>query len=114
VYQHDALPAHIAIEGTLNSIAAALAPYPVADCRLGDLATEENIFCLAEPSGLGAPYFRNDLGLQFSKPVDHLTQTQIASLLLEAIVFRVVRIVEDFHRGAAIKGVYCRAACLNW
>ena len=55
---------------------------------------------------MGAPYFRNDLGLQFSAAVGHLTQTQIACLLLEAIIFRVARIVEDFHRDAALKRVY--------
>lgn len=105
VYQDDALRAHIAIEGTLNSIAAALAPYPVADCTVAEMAPND-IFCLAEPSGLGAPYFCNDLGLQFSASVDHLTQKQIACLLLEAIIFRVVRILEDFHRDAAINRVY--------
>ena len=105
VFKDNTLRAHIAIEGTLNSIAAALAPYPVTDCNADDMAAED-IFCIAEPSGLGAPYFRNDLGLQFSRPVDHLTRSQIACLLLEAIIFRVVRIVEDFHRGAAIKRVY--------
>jgi len=105
VYRDSVRPAHISIEGTLNSIAAALAPYPVADCRPGDMATED-IFCVAEPSGIGAPYFRNDLGVQFSGPVDHLTQSQIGCLLLEAIVFRVVRILEDFQRMAAIKRIY--------
>ena len=106
VYQDAASRALVAIEGTLNSIAAALAPYPVRDCKIQDLAAEEDIFCLAEPSGLGAPYFRNDLGIQFSKPVAHLTQKQIACLLLEAIIFRVVRIVEEFHRSAPVKRVY--------
>lgn len=105
VYQDNDLKVHIAIEGTLNSIAAALAPYPVSDCRVEELAAAD-IFCLAEPSGLGAPYFRSDLGLQFSESVAHLAQNQIACLLLEAIIFRVVRIVEDFHRGAAIRHVY--------
>jgi len=105
VYQDRAQRAHMAIEGTLNSIAAALAPYPVFDCTEADMAAND-IFFLAEPSGLGAPYFRNDLGLQFSRPVDHLTQKQIACLLLEAIIFRVARILEDFHRDAAIKRVY--------
>jgi glycerol kinase len=105
VYQDDALPAHIAIEGTLNSIAAALAPYPVADCRAEDLATND-IFCVAEPSGIGAPYFRKDLGVQFSASVAPLSQKEIACLLLEAIIFRVVHILEDFHRNSAIKRVY--------
>lgn len=106
VYQDKSHPARIAIEGTLNSIAVGLAPYPVADYRPEDLAQDKDIFALAEPSGLGAPFFRSDIGLQFSDPVEQLTQNQIGCLLLEAIVFRVVRILEDFNRGGVIKRVY--------
>ena len=106
VYQESAHPAHIAIEGTINSIAAALAPYPVSECSIEDLAVHADVFCIAEPSGLGAPYFRQDIGLQFSASITQLTQKQIASLLLEAIIFRVARIVEDFHHDDPIKQVY--------
>lgn len=105
VYQDSAQDAHVAIEGTLNSIAAALAPYPVGECRIEDLMVGD-VFCLAEPSGLGAPYFRNDIGIRFSQPVGHLPQQRIAALLLEAVVFRVARILEDFHRESAIERVY--------
>ena len=105
VYQDSLLHAHIASEGTLNSLAAALAPYPVGECRIEDLVAED-IYCLAEPSGLGAPYFRNDLGIYFSRSTEHLTPRQIACLLLEGIVFRVTRILEDFHCSSAIERVY--------
>ena len=105
VYQDHAQHAHFAIEGTLNSIAAALAPYPVGDCTIEDLAVDD-IFCVAEPSGLGAPYFRGDIGIRFSQPVENLSQRRIASLLLEAIIFRVARILEEFHRECAIERVY--------
>lgn len=105
VYQDSARHAHLAIEGTLNSIATALAPYPVGECRSEDFAADD-IFCLAEPSGLGAPYFRNDLGVRFSRPVEHMTQQRIAALLQEGIIFRVARILEDFHRDSAIERVY--------
>ncbi len=105
VYQDSMRHAHFAIEGTLNSVAAALAPYPVGECRIEDLFSGD-IFCLAEPSGIGAPYFRNDLGLRFSQPIEHLTPHQIACLLLEGIIFRVARILEDFHRISAIERVY--------
>lgn len=104
VYQDKNLTAHIAVEGTLNSLALALAPYPINDCRLTDLAASD-IFCLAEPSGLGAPYFRADIGLCFSDSVEHLTPQQIAALLLEAIIFRVARILEEFHRATPIQQV---------
>ncbi len=105
VYQDKKLHAHIALEGTLNSIAAALAPYPANECRVEDLATED-IFCLAEPSGLGAPYFRNDLGICFSRSVDHLSPRQIAGLLLEAIIFRVAKILDDFQHETALERIY--------
>jgi len=105
IYQDSHLNTHIASEGTLNSLAAALAPYPVGECRIEELATHD-IFCLAEPSGLGAPYFRNDLGIHFSRSTEHLSSRQIACLLLEGIIFRVARILEDFHYASAIKRVY--------
>lgn len=94
-----------AMEGTLNSIAAALAPYPVNDCHHENLA-ENDIFCLAEPSGLGAPYFRAERGIYFSQSTTHLTTRQITALLLEAIIFRVSRILEEFHRQSPIRHVY--------
>ena len=105
VYQDNTKKTHIAIEGTLNSIAAALAPYPVAKCTVDEMALND-IFCVAEPSGIGAPYFRKDIGLQFSLSVGHLSKKEIACLMLEAIIFRVVRIVEEFNHSTPIKHVY--------
>ena len=93
-------------EGILGAIVyIALAHYPVEECRAENLAIDD-VYCLAEPSGLGAPYFRNDFGIVFSQPVAHLPPQRIAALLLEAIIFRVVRILEDFHREAALESVY--------
>jgi glycerol kinase len=112
LYQDSALRTHVAIEGTLNSIAAALAPYPVGECSIDGLATSE-IFCLAEPSGLGAPYFCNDFGIHFSKSVVCQSPNQIAILLLEGIIFRVARILEDFHRVSAIEQVYLSGGLSN-
>jgi len=105
VWQNSSGQAHFAGEGTLNSIAPVLAPYAVDACRAEDLARDD-IFCLAEPSGLGAPYFRGDLGLSFSAPVEHLSAQRITALLLEGIIFRVARILEDLHREFGIKRVY--------
>ena len=105
VWQDESRQVHLAGEGTLNSIAAALAPYPVGECRVEELAGDD-IFCLAEPSGLGAPYFRSDLGLIFSEPVEHLPPQRIALLLQEGIIFRVARILEDFQREFGIERVY--------
>jgi glycerol kinase len=105
IYQDRARQTHFAYEGTLNSIAAALAPYPVGECTIEELG-EGEIYCLAEPSGLGAPYFRGDIGLTFSQPVEQLSQRRVAALLLEAVIFRVARILEEFHRDASLERAY--------
>ena len=105
VYQNENQQVQFAVEGTLNSIAAALAPYPVKDCRIENLA-DNDIFCLAEPSGLGAPYFRQDWGIYFSQSVSALTTQQITVLMLEAIIFRIARILEDFHHCSPLTQVY--------
>lgn len=105
VYVDNNSYSHLANEGTLNSISAALAPYSADQCNVNDLAAN-NIYCLAEPSGIGAPYFRNDLGVCFSQSIDHLNGKQIVALLLEAIIFRVARILEEFHRVTPITQVY--------
>ena len=105
VYQNEHQPAQFAVEGTLNSIAAALAPYPVRACCIEDLASND-IYCLAEPSGLGAPYFRKDRGVYFSQSVSDLTTQQITALMLEAIIFRIARILEDFHHHSRLTQVF--------
>lgn len=106
VYQDSDKELYMAVEGTLNSITVALKSYPYADCKVVDLAEIKDIYCLAEPSGIGAPFFRADIGLKFSQATDHLTQKQVAVLLLEAIIFRIALILEDFQREAEISRVY--------
>lgn len=101
-----------ACEGTLNSIGAALAPYPVADCRIEMLAGDD-IFCIAEPSGIGAPYFRKDFGLMFSAPTDELPRLRVAALLVEGVAFRVARILEDMQREFGIERLYLSGGLSN-
>ncbi len=112
VWQDKERLAHFASEGTLNSIASALARYPVDACRVDDLARDD-IFCLAEPSGLGAPYFRNDLGLTFSVPIAGLSSQRVAALLLEGIIFRVARMLEEMHAEFGITRVYLSGGLSN-
>lgn len=112
VWQDERQRTYMACEGTLNSIAAALAPYPAAESRVEDLGSD-NIYCLAEPSGLGAPYFRGDLGITFSESVAHLSPQRIALLLQEGIIFRVARIMEDMRIEFGIERVYLSGGLSN-
>lgn len=112
LWQDATRQVYMACEGTLNSIGAALSSYPVAECRVDELGSDD-IFCLAEPSGLGAPYFRSDWGITFSTSVDQLPSQHIARLLLEGIIFRVARILEDFQREFSIERVYLSGGLSN-
>jgi glycerol kinase len=105
VYQNADKCIYRAVEGSLNSISAALKSYPFESCKIEHLAAIGDIYCIAEPSGIGAPYFRQDIGLEFSKATDELTKQQIACLLLEGIIFRVVLILEEFNQQAEIHKV---------
>lgn len=112
VWQNERRKVYAASEGTLNSIAAALASYPADGCRVEELASDD-IYCLAEPSGLGAPYFRSDFGIMFSKPVDHLPAQRIALLLQEGIIFHVAKILEDFRNEFGIERAYLSGGLSN-
>ncbi|HEX5364697.1 MAG TPA: FGGY family carbohydrate kinase [Gallionella sp.] len=112
VWQGGDMQAHFACEGTLNSIASVLAPYDVASCDADDLA-RDRIFCLAEPSGLGAPYFCKDIGLTFSSPIEGLPSQRVAVLLLEGIIFRVARMLEEMRRECAVGRVYLSGGLSN-
>jgi glycerol kinase len=103
---------HMACEGTLNSIAAAFGAYPVENCS-PDVLASDGIYCVAEPSGLGAPYFRRDIGLSFSEPVAYLDVHRVALLLQESIIFRVARIVEDLQRESDVDSVYLSGGLSN-
>ncbi|MFA6014377.1 MAG: FGGY family carbohydrate kinase [Gallionellaceae bacterium] len=104
LYQDKEAHANIAIEGTLNSISEALTKYPVNECSIEEMG-KSDIYCISEPSGLGAPYFRKDYGMCFSQSVDELTPRQIGCLLLEGIIFRVARILDDFSQESTIDRV---------
>lgn len=95
-YESDALAYAETAEQVLAAcLAQAGTPPPLGLCsQLCNFAA-----CLPDP-------LRNDLGLRFSQPVEHLAPRQIAALLLEGIIFRVARILEEFHREHALERVY--------
>lgn len=106
VFRDRTRQSHYAVEGTLNSIGRALADYPCQNARWADGAGLEGLFCIAEPSGIGAPFFRQDIALTFSRPVKNISERQMAYLLQEGIIFRIVQILEDFARWHPISRIY--------
>lgn len=106
VYQDADSTCHFALEGTLNSIGRALRLYSCQKCRLVEDLDLKDYYCVAEPSGLGAPFFREDIKLRFSNSVTHLSSGQTSILIVEAIIFRIKQILDDFDRIRSINTVF--------
>ena len=106
VYQDADFTNHYALEGTLNSIGRALRMYSCQKCLLSEHLDLKDYYCVAEPSGLGAPFFREDIKLRFSRSVTHLSSRQQSVLIVEAIIFRIKQILDDFDRICGINRVF--------
>lgn len=106
IYQDASSTCHFALEGTLNSIGRALDMYACQDCSLDADERLTDYFCIAEPSGLGAPFFRDDIKLCFSKAIQDLSSRQVSLLVVEAVIFRIKQILDDFDRISGINAVF--------
>jgi glycerol kinase len=87
-----------ALEGTINAIGPALALHPGPDPALGSEDPAPDCFCLPDSAGIGAPYWRADLDLPVSQAIGNCPPALVRRIIMEGIVFRVCRIVEDFQR----------------
>jgi glycerol kinase len=87
-----------ALEGTINAIGPALADHPGPDPTLGKEDPAPGCYCLPDSAGVGAPYWRADINLQFSKAAQDCPPESRRRIIMEGIVFRVCRIAEDFQK----------------
>jgi glycerol kinase len=85
-----------ALEGTINAIGPALAGHPGPTPALGPEDLAPDCFCLPDNAGVGAPYWRADIELPFSKAAANSSSTQRRRIIMEGIIFRVCRMVDDF------------------
>ena len=101
-----------ALEGTINggggTLDEILGPIPdqSAPDRHASQATSRDPLaeCFARPdaSGLGAPYWRAELGLLFSKPALSCSSAERARVFLEGLAFRACAIARDLEHSTAL------------
>jgi glycerol kinase len=85
-----------ALEGTINAIGPALAAHPGGAPTLDIDDPAPDCFCLPDSAGVGAPYWRADIELPFSKAAANSSSTRRRRIIMEGIIFRVCRMVDDF------------------
>jgi glycerol kinase len=87
-----------ALEGTINAIGPALAGNPGPPPTLSAKDPSPHCFCLPDNAGVGAPYWRSDIDLPFSKSAANFSAPLRRQIIMEGIIFRVCRMLEDFTR----------------
>jgi glycerol kinase len=87
-----------ALEGTINAIGPALADHPGPDPVLGQEDPAPDGYCLPDSAGLGAPYWRADIDLPFSRAARDCPPELRRRVIMEGIIFRVCRMAEDFQK----------------
>jgi glycerol kinase len=87
-----------ALEGTINAIGPALEGHPGPDPALGREDSSPGRYCLPDSAGVGAPYWRADINLPFSKAVQDCPPVLRRRIIMEGIIFRVCRMAEDFQK----------------
>ena len=81
-----------AVEGTINGIGTTLASAPRATLTTTTQDPVPGVFCSAESSGLGAPFWRANVPVAFSRPETNLNAANHRRVIIEGIVFRVAGI----------------------
>lgn len=89
---------YYALEGTINAIGPALAAHPGIDPDLGPQDPAPVCYCLPDDAGVGAPFWRADINLTFSKEAQNGSPDLRRRIIMEGIIFRVSRIVADFQK----------------
>lgn len=87
-------PTRWALEGTVNAGAAGLEQLGGASEAPQSVDPQPEVFCAPE-QGLGAPHWRAERTLTFSRSARELTATQRRRAYLEGLLFRVAEIVDD-------------------
>lgn len=93
-------PTRWALEGTVNAGAAGLESIGGASEAPQVVDPQPDVFCAPE-QGLGAPHWRAERSLSYSRPAASLGAAQRRRAYLEGLVFRIAEIVDDLDPHAA-------------
>jgi len=81
-------------EATLNGVGVALDRFFVADFEA--FVQLDGLFCCPDVSGLGAPFWRADVGLVFSEAESALSDVVKYQLVVEGVLFRLAGVLVDW------------------
>jgi glycerol kinase len=84
-----------ALEGSINGAGNAVDRYGREPSVLPERDPSPAAFCLPDAAGLGAPYWRPDLGFKLSREAELLDLPDCRRSALEGLLFRVRQVMDD-------------------
>jgi glycerol kinase len=90
-----AAPPLYALEGAISGCGPAIDRYRSGSPLLERQDPAEDLFAIPDGAGLGAPHWRPEIGLTFSRPESSISRKAAHRALLEGLLFRVREIYDD-------------------
>jgi len=88
-------PTLYALEGAISGSGPAIDRFRVEGTGLEEIDREPDLFAIPDGAGLGAPHWRPEIGVTFSRPESSLSGNTPHRALLEGLLFRVKQIYDD-------------------
>jgi glycerol kinase len=88
-------PPLYALEGAISGCGPAIDRHRSGHPRLADRDPAPDLFAIPDGAGLGAPHWRPEIGLTFSRPESSIDREGRHRALLEGLLFRVREIYDD-------------------
>ena len=82
-------------EGTLNGLSEALMPYRDMTPVWPEADPCPHAFCVPDSAGVGAPFWRSDVGPLYTAEAEALEPGDKFRVVLEGVIFRVAAMIED-------------------
>lgn len=87
-------PWRFVLEGTVNGAGAALDRYPRTDAPLPERDPAPEAFAIPDVSGLGAPHWRPDVGLELTPAAAALDEAGRRRAVAEGLLFRIRELLD--------------------
>ena len=98
----DGQAARYALEGAISGSGPAIDRFRVHETILEQTDREPGLFAIPDGAGLGAPYWRPEIRLTFSRPGSDVAACSAHRALLEGLLFRIRRILDDLGQAERV------------
>ena len=92
-------PTTFVLEGPISGAGTAVDRFGTGPTPLPQDDPAPDAFCLPDAAGLGAPFWRPEIGFTLSAPAEGLASAELRRIAIEGVLFRVRQVLDDLAVG---------------